>query len=231
VTDLQHDVLASRARRAIHDHLLEHPEGASAIELAELLGSHVTTTRFHLDHLIQAGLVASFNERDGAAGRPTKRYVAVTPGTGATPFQLLAEVLTTAVASDASPEEAGYRWSLDTMSRPTPPAPATTVGAWMGKVGSVVDLLDDWGYDADVGISPGGQDVEIGLNECPFRELAEANPEVVCAVHRGLIRGALAAAGEPSVRVDLSVFETPDRCLARLNHSKTFRRDKHKEQT
>ncbi len=225
------DPLESPVRRAIHDHLVAHPKGASAAQLASLLDQHITTTRFHIDRLIQAGLVASFNERGGTAGRPTKRYVAVEPGTGATPYQLLAEVLTTAVGTDASPEEAGFRWAVKETARGTTPPPAASVGTWLGKVGVVVDMLDDWGYGADIGVTAGGQRVEIGLNECPFRELAESNPDVVCAVHRGLIRGALAAAGEASVQVGLDVFVTPDRCLARLTHDKAFRSDKHKEES
>lgn len=231
--------LDSPVRRAIHDHLVAHPEGATAAQLAAILEQHITTTRFHVDRLIQAGLVASFNERPVGAGRPTKRYVAVEPGTGATPYQLLAEVLTTALGTDAGPEEAGYRWALKETSRVPVPEPAASVGEWLGKVGVVVDMLDDWGYGADIGISGDGQHVEIGLNECPFRELAEQNPKVVCAVHRGLIRGALAASGEPSVSVGLDVFQTPDRCLARLTHdeawperpSRLLRRDKHKEES
>lgn len=233
------DALDSPVRRAIHDHLVAHPEGSSAAQLAAILEQHITTTRFHVDRLIQAGLVASFNERGGTAGRPTKRYVAVEPGSGATPYQLLAEVLMTAVGSDASPEEAGYQWALRERHRGAAPAGSESVGAWLGKVGSVVDMLDGWGYGADVEVTGGGQDVTIGLNECPFRELAEANPQVVCSVHRGLIRGALAAAGEPGVDVILDVFVNPDRCLARLKHDRPWaerrpaalRNDKHQEES
>ncbi len=223
--------LDSPARRAIHDYLVAHPEGASAAELASLLHQHVTTTRFHIDRLTQEGLVSSFNERGGSAGRPTKRYVAVQPGSRPTPYQLLAEVLTTAVGTEAGPEEAGFQWAFSETSPGITPPPAATVGAWIAKVGVVVDLLDEWGYGADVGVSAGGREVQIGLNECPFRELAEQNPQVVCAVHRGLIRGALAAAGEPHVRVGLDVFLTPDRCLARLTHNTAFRSDKHQEES
>ena len=225
------EVLSSPVRRAIHEHLLSRPDGATAAELAEMLGQHITTTRFHVDRLIHAGVVAWFHERAGTAGRPTKRYVAVEPSRGVAPYRLLAQVLAAAVSSEASPEAAGYEWALaETSSGATPP-PAGSVGAWLGKVGAVVDLLDDWGYGADIGVSAGGQVVEIGLNECPFRELAAQQPDVVCAVHRGLIRGALAAAGEPGVGVDLTVFMTPDRCLARLIHDKAFRRHQHKEES
>lgn len=236
----QSGALDSPVRRALYDHLVAHPEGASAAQLAALLEQHITTTRFHIDRLIQAGLVSAFNERGGTAGRPTKRYVAIEPSAGPTPYQLLAEVLTSAVDTEASPEEAGFRWALTETSRgTTTPLPADSVGTWLGKVGVVVDMLDEWGYGADIGVSSGGQQVDIGLNECPFRELAEAKPEVVCAVHRGLIRGALAAAGEPSVKVSLDVFLTPDRCLARLTHDRPWaerpdrpsRSDKHKEES
>jgi predicted ArsR family transcriptional regulator len=50
---------------------------------------------------------------------------------------------------------------------------------------------------------------------CPFRDLAEAHGRVVCGVHRGLIRGALAELGAPS-EVELRPFVEPSRCLAEI---------------
>ncbi len=34
-----------------------------------------------------------------------------------------------------------------------------------------------------------GERATVAFAHCPFRELAEANPELVCGLHRGLIEG------------------------------------------
>ena len=43
--------------------------------------------------------------------------------------------------------------------------------------------------------SPTTRASRIGFTHCPFRELAEANPELVCGLHRGLVEGFVAARG------------------------------------
>lgn len=56
----------------------------------------------------------------------------------------------------------------------------------------------------------------IRLRHCPFLELAEENGPVVCSVHLGLMRGALAAMGSPVTAERLEPFATADSCLAHL---------------
>ena len=54
------------------------------------------------------------------------------------------------------------------------------------------------------------------MHRCPFHDLAEAHPEVVCPVHKGLISGALEALGSQLEVEGLDVFVRPDLCVARL---------------
>ena len=54
------------------------------------------------------------------------------------------------------------------------------------------------------------------MRRCPFHDLAETSPDVVCAVHKGLIDGALAELGSDLAVEGLDVFVRPDLCVARL---------------
>ena len=54
------------------------------------------------------------------------------------------------------------------------------------------------------------------MRRCPFHDLAESQPEIVCAVHRGLIAGALEELGSGLEVEGLDVFVEPDLCVARL---------------
>ena len=57
------------------------------------------------------------------------------------------------------------------------------------------------------------------MRRCPFHELAEAHPEIVCSVHRGMISGALAELGS-ELRVErLDAFVEPNLCIARLTRT------------
>ena len=39
----------------------------------------------------------------------------------------------------------------------------------------------------------------IAFAHCPFRELAEAHPDLVCSLHRGLVEGFVDAMGDAEV--------------------------------
>jgi predicted ArsR family transcriptional regulator len=61
-----------------------------------------------------------------------------------------------------------------------------------------------------------GKRREIWLRHCPFREVAEAHRDVVCAVHLGLMQGALAEMRAPLTADRLEPFVEPSLCVARL---------------
>ena len=71
-------------------------------------------------------------------------------------------------------------------------------------------VLDEEGFAASA------EGTDIHMRRCPFHDLAEQYPEVVCAVHRGLISGALDELGSELDVEGLDVFVEPDLCVARL---------------
>ena len=212
--------------------------GLSAAELGELLGLHTTTARFHVDQLITAGLIEARFVRQDGAGRPRKTYFAVEgrldPHPPAGPYAvlagLLAATLDPAEQARLTPEEAGLRWvekraasqSAETAGSGPPteadrPSTARTSGAWLGKVGEVIDLLREWGYTPQLATDQGGRVVEVTLHNCPFLDLARTHPEVVCGVHRGLLRGALHHVGETEATINLQPFVSERTCLATIS--------------
>ena len=56
----------------------------------------------------------------------------------------------------------------------------------------------------------GGAGTRIEFLHCPFRELAEAYPELVCNLHRGICEG-VAEAGRGTVEQFSTLYE-PDPC-------------------
>ncbi|WP_323096423.1 helix-turn-helix transcriptional regulator [Intrasporangium sp. YIM S08009] len=195
----------------------------TASEVADALGVHVTTARFHLELLVENGLVASTYVRAGV-GRPRKVYVAtpVDALVSREAFRAFAQLLSRSWSSagpgaDGTSEEAGERWVAGrTAGDALPPPAATTPGAWLGKVGLAVDLLDEWGYEPEVRTTDRGRTVELTLHDCPFLAMARQHPDVVCGIHRGLVRGTLAAVGEADADVELRPFVTERSCVARL---------------
>jgi len=76
---------------------------------------------------------------------------------------------------------------------------------------TVVTLLDELGFapSADARVSV------VRLRRCPLLEAAHRNPEVVCSVHLGLVRGALDELGADPGRTEaiaLQPFSEPGAC-------------------
>jgi nitrate reductase alpha subunit len=167
-------VLASPVRRRLLDtlahatatsHDLTTPVGLTAAELAEHVGLHLTTVRFHLDQLVAAGLVEASFHRSGSAGRPRKIYAPVQGSLAevdvageADALRLLSSLLAGAFADSSggatpTPLEAGRRWAVEHVPADPASTPARTPGQWLSKVGRMLDVLHEWGYTPEMSTS------------------------------------------------------------------------------
>lgn len=229
-------LLVSPVRRALVDMLSAHrpepdaPQGITAAAMAAELELHVSTVRFHLDQLVAAGLLeAEFTSKFGV-GRPRKIY-RVAPGSLAVDrtgeredeaMRMLATLLAESYSTGLSPAEAGRQWAHNHVEQLDEPA-AQTAGQWLGKIGRMVDVLEEWGYTSELTTTDGGRTARVDLHHCPFLELASTSPAVVCGLHRGLIAGALDQLGEGEADVSLEPFVGPDRCQAHITTNAEFR--------
>jgi predicted ArsR family transcriptional regulator len=54
---------------------------------------------------------------------------------------------------------------------------------------ALVSELDALGFDPAVTGVDDSDDALVAFAHCPFRELAQEHPELVCSLHRGLVEG------------------------------------------
>lgn len=197
-------------------------EGPSTVQrLAEGAGVHPNTVRAHLDRLGEAGFVVS--EREGPAGRGRPRILyRLSPDADAgdlagRDYRMLAEVLIGIVRSQAGHDvkrvavRSGEAWGrhLSSADAPRPgrePAPPE-VAAY------VVRLMDRLKFAPAVRKGKAGWTVL--LHNCPYRELARENEDLICSFHLGLVRGVLKVLGAP-MAADLEPHVEPDLCRVRL---------------
>ena len=78
---------------------------------------------------------------------------------------------------------------------------------------ALVRELDRLGFDPAV--AGDDEHATIAFAHCPFRELAEANPDLVCSLHRGLVEGFLETVGGADV-VDFRTLVDRDPCQVDL---------------
>ena len=205
-----------QTRAKLIEELRSEPDGVDAAALACRLGLHPNTVRWHLGALTASGSVTATAEQTGSRGRPHVLYRLEPGGDPGTrdEYRLLAHVLSGTVMEStngaAAAEQAGRRWGRYLVERPLPLVPPSDEQA----VESVTGLLHDQGF------APETSQREIRMHRCPFHDLAETQPQIVCAVHRGLIDGALEELGSTLEIGDLEVFARPDLCIARLRQAR-----------
>lgn len=207
-----------------------------ARELAEQVDLHLTTVRAHLEVLREAGLVESEPETRTAPGRPRVLYRATAAGAPrkaegparevdgpaceaegrpreAEGYRLLAEMLVSHLAHTAGDPvaqgaAAGRVWGEHLTDRPRPFA---DVGPDEARR-RVAGLFDRLGFEPELD----EDGTRLLLWRCPFLEVAQRHPDVVCSVHLGLLQGALDALGNPLTADHLEPFIERAPCVAHL---------------
>lgn len=205
-------------RRAVLRLLRGSSDPMSISGIADVLGVHPNTVRFHLDSLVADGQVEHVELDRKGPGRPPLMFRAVRQMDrgGTRHYRLLAEILAVAFAAEPDPAPkalaAGRAWGqkLEAELNRLPDGVDNAEEA----TAHLIDMLDELGFAPERRVSDGEQ--QVGLRHCPFLELAEKSSRVVCPVHLGLMQGAMETWGAP-VSVDrLDPFVEPDLCLAHL---------------
>jgi predicted ArsR family transcriptional regulator len=198
--------LGDETRYAMYEELARSTAAMSAQDLADRLGLHPNTVRLHLDRLREAGLVDVEPVHRGTVGRPQHLYflAAGAPGLGFDPpaHALLAGLLAAlaehvgADAGDAA--RIGRGWGNDAGRRALSRSCAQALEAELTRLGF---------EPATEAMAPDGGVTRIEFLHCPFRELAEAYPELVCHLHRGLCEGVVETAGGGSVEEFATLYD------------------------
>lgn len=195
----------SASRTRVLELLRRSPEPLGLAALSEASGLHANTLREHLDGLVAAGLVARHRATPTGRGRPAWLYAADETGTSeyaALASALAAELSATAADPAAAGTEAGERWGRRiARSRPVDPSEAVDPRA------ETVTVLEEYGFSP----RPAADDV-VELTRCPLLDAARQYPEVVCAVHLGLVRGLVSERGGDPTGTELEPFATEDAC-------------------
>ena len=189
--------LGDNTRYAIYLELARSRSPRSTAEIAESLGLHPNTVRPHLERMRDVGLLAVEADTQGSVGRPQHRY-SVAPdapslGLESPAFPLLARMLAAlAAAAELGPDDVALVGAQvgpgHGRRRQAPPRRASTPSRRM---------LAELGFDPAVAADD--DVVNIVFTHCPFAELAEAHPELVCHLHRGLVEGYVEQMGGASV--------------------------------
>jgi predicted ArsR family transcriptional regulator len=200
-------------RRRLYDVVAGQTEPVGRDEAAAAAGIGRALAVYHLDKLVEAGLLTASYQRPAGrsgpgAGRPAKLYtrsdrefaVTVPPRE----YELAARLLAQAVESDGSGRSRAAL--LDAARR---------LGAELGERFRAQGADDLESALAEHGYEPRRDDAgTIRLRNCPFHQLAERHRDVVCGMNLGLIEGMVAGLAVPGARPVLD--PSPGHCCVAI---------------
>jgi predicted ArsR family transcriptional regulator len=191
--------------------LAEQPAPVTLAALVRSTGLHPNTVREHLGTLVRHGLATRTKTAGTGRGRPAWAYAAVTSDPETPEYAGLASALAGVIArtSPAPAQDAalaGEEWGRE-LVRGRGVGTAVSPEAARDRV---IGLFDDLGFSP---ASDPDEPSRVRLTRCPLLEAAHRHPDVVCAVHLGIVRGALDEQGADPSGTALAPFAEPGACV------------------
>ncbi|HET9972305.1 MAG TPA: helix-turn-helix domain-containing protein [Streptosporangiaceae bacterium] len=215
-------------RRRLYEVVTRQPGPVGRDEAAAAAGIGRALAVYHLDKLVESGLLAATYQRPAArsgpgAGRPAKLYtraereftVTVPPRS----YELAARLLVQAVEADDSGQS---RTALGQAARQLGTELGCGYRAEADSRGDVEGALTRQGYEPCR-----GDDGIIRLRNCPFHQLAERHREVVCGMNLTLVEGLVDGLGADGWQPVLD--PRPGYCCVALGSEQ--HRGQHKDQS
>jgi predicted ArsR family transcriptional regulator len=189
-------LLAEPTRRSLYLYVTSQPHDVGRDEAAAAAGVSRAQAAFHLDRLVEGGLLeATYRRLSGrrgpGAGRPDKLYrrssrehdVSLPPRD----YKLAADLLARAMEE---PRSRASRSSLGEVAGRFGQTLGAEIRSRLGRrasreraLGAVAEALGGRGYQ------PYRQGAELRLGNCPFRALADAHRDLVCGMNLSLMTG------------------------------------------
>src|SRR5215469_15797361 len=213
--------LAEPTRRALYLYVRDQGAAVSRDEAAAGVAVPRHKAKFHLDKLVDDGLLeVAFARRTGrqgpGAGRPPKLYRRAARELAVTlperRYELAGQLMASAIA-DAQAEGLPVTETLDHAARERGRALAEAAGRRAGDGPSDAALLDDQGFQTRQG-GTAAEPAGLTLMNCPFHALAVAQTAVVCGMNLAIMEGLLA--GLPRLRLTAVLEPAEGRCCVRL---------------
>jgi predicted ArsR family transcriptional regulator len=216
-------LLADPLRGALYRTVRRGQRPVSRDEAASAVGISRGLAAFHLDKLVEAGLLrARFQAppgRPAGVGRRPKVYEPSGVELGVTVperhYDLVGELLVEAIAAAGEGEAPLAAATRIARARGVAAGARLRQERRLGRLGPeraltvATEALERQGYEP---VRPDPHTVL--LRNCPFHRLARRAPEVVCAVNQALLEGLLRGLGDR--RAEALLAPRPDACCVEL---------------
>jgi len=205
-------LLNDDVRRRLYRFARQSPDPVTREQAANAISVSSKLAAFHLDRLVDAGLLVADHEVPRGlrrrVGRAPKRYrpsgSEVSLSIPARRYDLVGEILVDAIKEIdplRSPEQSACRVAF---ARGHEIGRARKEELRRGRLGAERAVGEARGLLEGLGFEPVAESNGLALRNCPFHALAQRSPEVVCALNAAFIDGLLRGLGNDTVVAELA---------------------------
>lgn len=214
--------LADEHRRALYLFVRGQRRPVGRDEAAQAVGISRKLAAFHLDRLVEKGLLTPRYERltgrsGPGAGRPAKLYEPTADDVSVSipyrSYEVVGDVLLDALESAHSPEtraairDAAFRRGEE-VGRNHRPSRGRRGTSKKAALKAAHEILASRGYE------PYADERGLRLHNCPFHALAQRSPELVCGINQAFMEGLLTGIGMSRLQAVLD--PRPGECCVHL---------------
>lgn len=188
------NVLSDPTRYKIYQRFLNEREPVTVLNIAEAFDIHPNVARLHLSKLEEINLITSSFLKTGKGGRPSRIYTlsdhVIELSFPSRDYKLLSSIALQTLAGLDNGEEAlyetGRKYGLHAMDH-------LEITKNDIDIREKIDMLEDagmmLGMYAKFDYDEESHKVSFRIQNCPFYEIAETNPQMVCTMHHSFLKG------------------------------------------
>lgn len=213
------NVLSDPTRYNIYQHLVTSRKEVTVAEMAKKFDIHQNVARLHLSKLEDIQLIQSYAKKSGKGGRPAKVYTLsnklIELSFPQRDYRTLAAITIESMASlgEAGKQalyQTGHKYGMEMVGR----GPGSNANLSMEeKIHLLEDTSDMLGLYASFTYNEADHNISFQINNCPFREVAESNHDIVCTMHSSFLKGMFTAVFD-----DMELKEETNMFMHDCNH-------------
>jgi len=194
--------LVDPVRRSLYDHVRRERRPVTREEAAQAVDISRNLAAFHLDKLVEAGVLRARYEapatRRRGRGRTPKVYEVSGEGLALTVpqrhYEIVGAILADAIATEPTDARAAAHRHAAALGQAVGAGSPYRAGEPSDRAARAL---------ADLGYEPRTERAEIVLDNCPFHALAARHTALICGINLEFVSGLLAGLGCDTLRAEL----------------------------